>query len=111
RGYADAGFTLYATSGTRSTLEAANIPVEPIFKINEGRPNILDMLTNEELQLIINTPSGKAPREDEMKIRSAGAGARIPIMTTLSAARASLTAIQSLQKADTEVMPLQDYHP
>ena len=105
------GFKLYATGGTAKALAAIGVPVNKLFKVTEGRPNVLDMIKNGEIQFIINTPSGKMPREDEVKIRSAAVANRIPIMTTLSGAKASLRGIQSVQSKGIDVRPLQDYHP
>jgi carbamoyl-phosphate synthase large subunit len=110
RGYVELGFTLYATSGTAAALAAANVPVKKLFKIGEGRPNALDMLKNGELAMIINTPSGKVAREDEIKIRSTASSARIPVMTTLRAANASLEGIAALREHGLNVKPLQEYH-
>ena len=93
----------------RST--AAGVPVKKLFKLAEGRPNVLDMIKNEEIAFIINTPSGKTPRQDEVKIRGAAVTYRIPIMTTLSAAAASVNGIRSLQAKGMGVKPLQEYHP
>ncbi len=104
------GFTLYATSGTAAAMQKLNIPVKKLFKISEGRPNVLDMIKNGEIQFVINTPSGKSPKQDEVKIRSAAVAARLAIMTTLSAARASILAIRSLQTKTWNVKPLQEYH-
>jgi len=104
------GFKLYATGGTALALASINVPVNKLFKVTEGRPNVLDMIKNGEIQFIINTPSGKMPREDEVKIRSAAVANRIPIMTTLSGAKASLRGIQSVQTKGIEVRALQDYH-
>jgi carbamoyl-phosphate synthase large subunit len=110
QGFADLGFTLYATSGTAAALKAAGIEVKKLFKLNEGRPNALDMIKNGELALIINTPSGKVAREDEVKIRSTATANRIPIITTLRAAKASLDGIRALKEHGLDVKPLQDYH-
>ena len=110
RDYVDLGFQLYATSGTAAALTAAGVPVKKLFKLNEGRPNVLDMIKNGEISFIINTPSGKKPREDEVKIRGAAVTYRIPIMTTLSAAAASVNGIRSLQTKGLSVKPLQEYH-
>jgi carbamoyl-phosphate synthase large subunit len=109
-GFAELGFTLYATSGTAAALSAAGIPVTKLFKLNEGRPNSLDMIKNGELALIINTPSGKVAREDEVKIRSTATANRIPIITTLRAAKASLDGIRALRERGLTVRALQDYH-
>jgi carbamoyl-phosphate synthase large subunit len=110
RGFADLGFTLYATSGTARALKGAGVPVQTLFKIGEGRPNALDMVKNGELNLIINTPSGKTAREDEVKIRSTVSSARIPIMTTLRAAAASLEGIRALREHGLSVRTLQEFH-
>ena len=104
------GFQLYATSGTAAALAAAGVPVKKLFKLTEGRPNVLDMIKNGEIAFIINTPSGKNPREDEVIIRGAAVTYRIPIMTTLSAAAASVNGIRSLQGKGLSVKPLQEYH-
>jgi carbamoyl-phosphate synthase large subunit len=109
-GFAELGFTLYATSGTAAALEKAGVPVTKIFKLSEGRPNALDMLKNGELALIINTPSGKAAREDEVRIRSTASSSRVPVMTTLRAARASLEGIRALKASGYKVKPLQEWH-
>ncbi|CAN5831027.1 carbamoyl-phosphate synthase large subunit [soil metagenome] len=112
QGYLDLGFTLYATPGTASVIEAAGLPVNRLPKLASGqRPNVLDLIKNKEIQFIINTPSGKSPREDEIKIRTAAVHNRIPIMTTVRAAAASLSAIKSLQAGEVQVRALQDYHP
>ena len=110
REFIELGFTLFATSGTASTFEKAGVPVRRLFKITEGRPNVLDMIKNGEIHFVINTPSGKVPREDEIKIRSASVAGRLAIMTTLSAAKASVQAIRSLQTKPWTVKPLQEYH-
>jgi carbamoyl-phosphate synthase large subunit len=110
KGYAELGFTLYATSGTAAVLEKAGVPVKKLFKLAEGRPNALDMLKNGELALVINTPSGKTAREDEVKIRSTASSNRVPVMTTLRAARASLEGIRALTAGGYTVKPLQEWH-
>jgi carbamoyl-phosphate synthase large subunit len=110
KGYADLGFVLYATSGTAAVLEQAEVPVKNIFKLSEGRPNALDMLKNGELALVINTPSGKVSREDEVRIRSTASSSRVPVMTTLRAARASLEGIRALKEFGLRVKPLQEWH-
>ena len=104
------GFWVYSTSGTASTLEAAGVPVERLHKINEGRPNVLDLLKNDDVALIINTPSGPVARQDEVRIRTTALYQRVPVMTTLAAAHASLRAIQSLKTKPLSVKSLQEYH-
>ncbi len=110
QGFTALGFTLFATSGTAAALKAAGIPVQKLFKLNEGRPNALDMIKNGELAMIINTPSGKVAREDEVKIRSTATANRIPIITTLRAATASLEGIRALREHGLSVKTLQEYH-
>ncbi len=110
RGFADLGFKIFATSGTAAALKAAGIPVTKLAKLSEGRPHALDMIKNGELALIINTPAGKVAREDEVKIRSTATANRIPIITTLRAARASLEGIRALKEHGLNVKPLQEWH-
>ncbi len=111
KGYADLGFTLYATSGTGGVITEAGIPVNILPKLASGqRPNVIDLMKNKDMALVINTPSGKNPREDEVKIRTAAMQNRIPIMTTLRGADAALRAIKSLQGSEVQVRALQEYH-
>jgi carbamoyl-phosphate synthase large subunit len=86
------------------------VPVKKVYKLSEGRPHVLDMIKNGEIAFIVNTPSGKSPRQDEVKIRGAAVTYRIPIMTTLSAAAASVGGIRSLQTRGVTVRTLQEYH-
>lgn len=109
-GFVELGFKLFATGGTASALAAAGVPVTRLFKLAEGRPNVLDMIKNGEIHFLINTPSGKSPRQDEVKIRSAAVANRIPIMTTLRAANASLHGIRSMQRQGISVKSLQEWH-
>src|SRR6266567_2941928 len=104
------GFGIIATSGTATALEAARVPVTRVFKIRQGRPNVLDRVKNGDISFIINSPSGKIPREDEVTIRNAAIAQKIPIMTTLRAAQASVYGIRSLQKNKVQVRSLQEYH-
>ena len=104
------GFRLIATQGTAKALRGHGVHAEPIQKIHEGRPNVLDRMTNGEIQLVINTPSGRLPRVDEIRIRSAAAALGIPCVTTLAGAQASLTGIEVLQTQRLGVTPIQEYH-
>jgi carbamoyl-phosphate synthase large subunit len=104
------GFKLYATGGTAQALSSAQVPVKRLFKLAEGRPHALDMLKNGEIDLIINTPSGKVPRKDEIQIRSLAVAQRIPILTTTSGVEASIRAIKAIQAKGISVTPLQKYH-
>jgi len=104
------GFEIVSTSGTAQALIEAKIKVTKVFKIHEGRPNVLDRIKNGDINFIINTPSGKIPREHEVVIRNAALAAKIPIMTTVRAALASANGIRSLQKRKVQVRSLQEYH-
>ncbi|HCN75698.1 MAG TPA: carbamoyl-phosphate synthase large subunit, partial [Verrucomicrobiales bacterium] len=111
KGYADLGFTLYATPGTGQVITDAGIPVNILPKLASGqRPNVIDLMKNKDMAMVINTPSGKNTREDEVKIRTATMQNRIPIMTTLRGADAALMAIKSLQASEVQVRALQEYH-
>ena len=104
------GFKLVATSGTGAALKAAGLPVEMVNKIQEGRPNVLDMIINGEVGLLINTPSGKDPRSDEAQLRKRCVMKGIPTLTTLTAAEAAVKALASLAGSEETVKPIQDYY-
>ncbi|MFN3407656.1 MAG: carbamoyl-phosphate synthase large subunit [Limisphaerales bacterium] len=108
--FVDLGFELVATSGTADALEAAGLKVQRIFKLQEGRPNAVDLLKNREIQLVINTPSGATPRADEVKIRTTAVYTDTPIMTTLSGAKAAALGIAALRKNGYAVKTVQEYH-
>jgi len=108
--FSDLGFKIYSTDGTATLLKKEGLEVHRLNKIAQGRPNVVDMIKNGEMQFIINTPSGKQPRQDEVVIRSTAVANRIPIMTTLRAAAASASAIRSMAKSPLEVKSLQEYH-
>jgi len=110
RTFADLGFELVATNGTATVLEQAGLKVQRTLKVLEGRPNVVDLLKNKEIQLVINTPSGAAPREDEVKIRSTAVMTGTPIMTTISGARAAAMGIAALQTQGYAVKTVQEYH-
>jgi carbamoyl-phosphate synthase large subunit len=110
REFVKLGFEIISTSGTADALTKAKIKVTKVFKIHEGRPNVLDRIKNGDINFIINTPSGKIPREHEVVIRNAALSAKIPIMTTVRAALASANGIRSLQKRKVQVRSLQEYH-
>jgi carbamoyl-phosphate synthase large subunit len=109
REFAEAGFVIHATPGTLTVLREAGVAAQHIYKLNEGRPNLLDLIKNGEIQCIVNTPHGKVPRQDEVAIRSAAVAHRVPIMTTLRGARMSIKAIRSLQAEEYQVRCLQEY--
>jgi carbamoyl-phosphate synthase large subunit len=106
----DLGFNLFASSGTASVLEKNNIPAKVLPKITEGRPNILDLMKDGKIQMVINTPSGRIPRQDEVKIRSQVILYNIPYTTTIFGAQATVNGIEMFMKKDLSVKSLQEYH-
>ena len=111
QGYYDAGFTIVATSNTYNLIKENGIPVEKIKKIYEGRPNISDALTNGELAMIINTPNGKQSAHDDSYIRKSAIKMKIPYVTNIAAAKASLEGIMEMKiHGSHEVKSLQEYH-
>lgn len=104
------GFGIYATFGTAEALEKNNIKVKKLPKISEGGSNILDLMKAGKVQLVINTPSGRSPRIDEVKIRSHVISFNLPYTTTISGASATADGIEALSKHKLEVKSLQEYH-
>ncbi len=102
------GFEIVATSGTQKELVRNGIPATSIFKVGEGRPDVVDGIKNGEIHLVINTPLGKKSRFDEEAIGKAGIKKGVNVITTLSGAHAAIRAIRSGGKR--VVRPLQDYH-
>ena len=111
RGFASCGFRIIATGGTYNALTAAGIPAQRVAKINEGRPNVLDSITNGEVSIIVNTPLGKKGAVDDSYIRKAAIKGRIPYMTTMAAAKATVEGIRAANDPDTKgVRSLQEFH-
>ncbi len=106
----DLGFRIVATVGTAGVLASNNIEVEPVYKVYEGRPNVVDMVKNNKIDLIINTPTGKKPRTDQLSIRSVAVMHNIPYITTIPGALAAVNGIKSLLKQKIGVKSLQEYH-
>jgi carbamoyl-phosphate synthase large subunit len=104
------GFRLIATRGTLSALQAAGVPVETVYKVNEGRPNIVDLIKTGKVDLLINTPLGRESFYDEKSIRRAAIRHRVPCVTTISAARAAVRGLHSQIEDSFEVAALQDLH-
>ena len=90
-------------------LTEAGLEVESVPKLAEGRPNTLDLLKNNEIQLVINTPSGQAPRADEIKIRTTAIYTNTPIMTTIGSAKAAAEGIAALKENGYGVKSLQEF--
>jgi carbamoyl-phosphate synthase large subunit len=106
----DLGFRLVATKGTARVLAHSGIPVQTVFKVGEGRPDIVDRMKNGEIDLVINTPSGKKPKADEVAIRTQSVAQGIPCITTLSGASAAVNGIESMIKRKVTVKSIQEYH-
>ena len=104
------GFELVATRGTAATVLAGGIPVAVVNKVSEGRPNLIDRIKNGEIQLVINIPSGRTAHVDDQEIRRAAVHYNVPVVTTLSGAKATAAAIPSLQQGQLGVQSLQEYH-
>ena len=110
-GFHEIGFSVYSTSGTAKVIKEAGVPVSMLFKLADGRrPNVLDMIKNGEIDLIVNTPSDVVARKDEVTIRSTAVAHKIPVQTTLRAARASIEAIRAVRDHGIEVNTPQEYH-
>jgi carbamoyl-phosphate synthase large subunit len=109
RALVELGFTIYSTSGTAKTLADNGVPVKRISKIAEGRPNAVDMLKNGQIQLVINTPAGMIPRQDENKIRAAAYSHAVCLMTTITGAFAAVEGIHALRDKPVGVKPIQLY--
>jgi carbamoyl-phosphate synthase large subunit len=104
------GFKIVGTRGTAAALRAAGVPCEAVFKVNEGRPNIVDLVKTGKINLVINTPLGRESFYDEKSIRRAAIRYNIPCITTLSAAHAAVRGIHALIEMEREVNCLQDLH-
>ena len=110
RAFKNLGFKIKATSGTHRYLADHGVEAEPILKMHEGRPNIVDGIKNEEIQLVINTPSGKLSKHDDSYIRKAAIQYKVPYITTISAAVAAAKGIAAFRKGHGRAKSLQNYH-
>jgi len=104
------GFTLVATRGTARSLKVAGFDADVIDKVDEGRPNVVDSMLNGEIQLVINTPLGKASQWDETAIRKTALPLGVPLITTLSAAAAAVEGIRAVKSEELGVISLQELH-
>jgi len=108
--FADLGFKIFATDGTRAFLSENGVDSELIQKLHEGRPNITDAITNGDIQLVVNTPVGKLSQYDDSYIRKSAIKYKIPYITTLSAANAAADGIAAFRSTGGELKSLQEYH-
>ena len=111
RRLAKLGFNLLATLNTAERLREVGLEVQEVLKVNEGRPNIVDLIKNREVALIINTPLGRAAHRDEQEIRRAALQYNVPCVTTMTGARAIVETIATHNSVDfTNVRSLQELH-
>jgi carbamoyl-phosphate synthase large subunit len=103
------GFTLLGTSGTAAYLRERGLAVRTVLKVSEGRPNGADLIINGEIDLVINTPLGSRSISDEHRLRQASVAHGVPVLTTLSAAKAAAQAIRELRQGELRVKSLQEY--
>jgi carbamoyl-phosphate synthase large subunit len=108
--FVELGFNIVATHGTANVLEKSGLAVERVYKVKEGRPNVVDLIKGDRIQLIVNTPQGQDPWFDEQAIRRAAVTQRIPTLTTTAAARAAAEGIAALQRGQLSVRVLQHLH-
>jgi len=110
--FQEAGFKMVATKGTHAFLTENGIKAEPILKLHEGRPNIADAIKNSEIQLVVNTPSGKLSAHDDSYIRKSAVRYKVPYITTAAAALAAAKGIKAFKELSREelVKSLQEYH-
>ncbi|MEW6388503.1 MAG: carbamoyl-phosphate synthase large subunit [Thermodesulfobacteriota bacterium] len=104
------GFQIKATQGTHKFLREQGLQAEPILKVHEGRPHIVDAIKNQEIHLIVNTPSGKLSKHDDSYIRKAAIKYKIPYITTLAGALAAARGIAAFRRGPGQVRSLQSYH-
>jgi carbamoyl-phosphate synthase large subunit len=110
RRFAELGFRIKATQGTYEFLRSQGIDCEPILKLREGRPNIVDAITDGEIQLVINTPRGKVGKADDSYIRTTAIRRKVPYITTMAAAVAAAKGIAAYRQGHGQVKSLQEYH-
>ncbi len=110
QGFVDCGFEIVATKGCCDFMKAHGIEATPVAKLGEGRPNVLDIITNNEVSMVINTPNDKKGVTDDSYIRKAIIKTRVPYMTTMAETKASIAGIKSLQKGIGGVKSLQEFH-
>ena len=110
RQFADLGFTIKATGGTQEFLAEHGIEAERVYKISEKRPHIADLVMDGQIQLVINTPKGKASKADDSYIRKAAIRFKVPYVTTMPAALAAVKGIAACREGQAEIKSLQAYH-
>ena len=110
RAFAKLGFNIIATEGTYKHLNKKGVKAERVLKVHQGRPNIVDSIKNNAIQLIVNTPIGKRSQNDDSYIRKAAIKYKIPYITTATAAAATAKGIAARKGKENVVKSLQEYH-
>jgi carbamoyl-phosphate synthase large subunit len=110
RKFKDLNFRILATEGTHRFLSEQGIASEPIKKLHEGRPNIVDAIKNKEIHLVVNTPIGRLSQDDDSYIRKAAIKYKVPYITTVTAAAAAVQGIAARRAGPAQVRSLQSYH-
>ncbi|SES64014.1 carbamoyl-phosphate synthase large subunit [[Clostridium] polysaccharolyticum] len=110
KGFADLGFKILATGGTYDSLQENDIACKSIYKLQQGRPNVLDAITNGEVNIVINTPAGSKNEWDDSYVRKAAIKARISYMTTMAAAKAAVEGIKARKHHEPVLKSLQEFH-
>jgi carbamoyl-phosphate synthase large subunit len=103
------GFNLLATGGTAKSIGSSGVDVDVVKKANEGKPNVIDLINEGEIDLIINTPFGRGPRTDGYQIRTSATSRGVPCITTISGAEAAIQGITAIQKGELKVKSIQEY--
>jgi carbamoyl-phosphate synthase large subunit len=110
RKFAELGFSIAATHDTADHLEKAGLRVERVYKVKEGRPNVVDLIKRDQVQLVLDTTRGQEPWFDHKAVRQAAITHRIPTITTVAAAWAVAEGISALQRNELNVRSLQQWH-
>ncbi|MBB5020951.1 carbamoyl-phosphate synthase large subunit [Desulfurispira natronophila] len=110
RRLANIGFTVLATSGTAAYFTANGVPAQSVYKVHEGRPNIVDTIVNSSIDLVFNTPSGEKSKHDALSIRRSVLTYKVPYFTTIEGARAAVTAIEAEKNDELHVVSIQEHY-
>jgi len=110
RALRDMGFRIVATQGTAGVLRRNGILAQVVHRVYEAKPNVLDLIDRRQVDLIITTPSGQAPREDQMRIRRAAIESGVTLVTTISGAMAAVAAIECVRRGEFSTAALTDYY-
>jgi carbamoyl-phosphate synthase large subunit len=104
----DMGYGLVATRGTANFLRRNGIPCREVYKVHEGRPNVVDLMENGEIQMVLNTPLGRVSEFDEKAIRSRAVTLGVPVITTIAGAHAAVSGLEAIRRGPLDVTALQE---